>query len=172
MAFYTARKSRALHSTLLALDARGWAITAALSLTLLLSFALGALVQRTALRAWTPYVDPLLLLAIAITVLPVPALTVIKAMREILQLAPADLDRLVRQIMDDLIARYAFVDYSSHVAKIGRARFVEIHVLVPAQHGLSVANADGIRGEVATRLRARWPEYWLTINFTADRAWM
>jgi predicted Co/Zn/Cd cation transporter (cation efflux family) len=172
MALYTARKARALNSNLLVLDSRGWIITAALSFALLLSFVLGAVIQRTALRAWTPYVDPLLLLIIALSLLPMPALTVIRAMREILQVAPGDLDRLVRDIMDELVARYAFADYSSHVAKIGRTRFVDIHVLVSTQHGLSVAGADGIRVEVASRLRQRWPEYWLTINFTADRAWM
>jgi cation diffusion facilitator family transporter len=172
MAFYAARKARALDSNLLAVDSRGWIITAILSFALLLSFVLGAVIQRTALRAWTPYVDPLLLLIIALSLLPMPALTVTRAVREILQVAPDDLDRLVREIMDELVARYAFVDYSSHVAKIGRTRFVDIHVLVSAQHGLSVACADRMRGEVASRLRKHWPEYWLTINFTTDRTWM
>jgi predicted Co/Zn/Cd cation transporter (cation efflux family) len=172
MAIYTARKARALSSTLLALDFRGWAITALLSLALLLSFALGALLQKTPLAPSIPYVDPLMLLIVALAVLPMPALTMLRAAREILQVAPDELDQQVNRIMSDLAARHGFDDYSSYVAKIGRMRFVDINVLVPAQYGITVSTADRIRSEVASHLEARWPQYWLNINFTADRRWM
>jgi predicted Co/Zn/Cd cation transporter (cation efflux family) len=172
MSVYIGREARALDSTLLALDARGWIVTGALSLALLVSFLFAALMQRTAFHSWVPYIDPISLLGIAVAVLPVPLATVARAMREVLLLAPTKLDRQVHAIMDEVTARHGFVEYSSHVAKIGRTRFVEIHVLVKPNSPLNVSTADSIRDQVGSRLNASGPHLWLTLDFTADRAWM
>jgi cation diffusion facilitator family transporter len=172
LSLYFSRLGRALNSSLLALDARSWMVTGLLSIALLTSFMLATLLRGTALDAKTPYIDPLMLLVIAVAVLPVPMLTVVRAMREVLQLAPDELDHQVHAVMSDVIARQGFIDFSSHVAKIGRTRFVEIHVLVTPEFRMNISAADDIRREVASRLNARWPHFWLTIDFTADRAWM
>jgi predicted Co/Zn/Cd cation transporter (cation efflux family) len=104
--------------------------------------------------------------------LPVPLATVWGAMREVLQVAPGDLDQRVRTVMKQLVADRGFVDFSSHVAKIGRTHFVEIHVLVAPPYTVDIAKADGLRREIAERLNASWPQFWLTVDFTADRAWL
>ena len=93
-------------------------------------------------------------------------------MREVLQVAPDELDQQVHAVIKQLVAEHGFVDYSSHVAKLGRTQFVEIHVLVKPQSRIDTATADGIRREIAARLNASWPQFWLTIDFTADRAWL
>ena len=54
----------------------------------------------------------------------------------------------------------------------GRARFVEIHVLVAADSRIDTAAADSIRRDIAQRLNAAWPNFWLTVDFTADRSWL
>jgi cation diffusion facilitator family transporter len=172
MYFYIGKLSRELQSGLLSLDARAWLVTAALSVALLTSFGVAAILQRTALNAWVPYVDPLMLLLIAVAVLPVPMTTVVRAMREVLQVAPDDLDRDVKAVMDEITARHAFLEYSSHVAKIGRTMFVEIHVLVPPDSRIDVATSDCIRVQLADRLRTSGPQLWLALDFTADRLWL
>jgi predicted Co/Zn/Cd cation transporter (cation efflux family) len=93
-------------------------------------------------------------------------------MREVLLVAPDDLDRRVQALMDGIVAERGFIDYSSHVAKIGRTRFVEIHVLVSPDTRFDMASADALRREVADRLDAAWPRFWLTVDFTADRDWL
>jgi predicted Co/Zn/Cd cation transporter (cation efflux family) len=55
---------------------------------------------------------------------------------------------------------------------VGRARFVEIHVLVAPDSHIDTATADAIRRDLATRLNAFLPNFWLTVDFTADRAWL
>lgn len=172
MYFYIGRKARDLDSALLALDASAWLVTAALSVALLASFVFAALLQRTSLSAWVPYVDPLMLLIIAIAVLPVPLNTVVRAMREVLQVAPDDLDRNLKAAMDEITAQHGFLDYSSHVAKIGRTMFVEVHVLVEPCSRIDVDTTDDIRVQLANRLRAQGPGLWLALDFTADRLWL
>jgi cation diffusion facilitator family transporter len=172
MALYMSRLSRLLKSALLSLDSRSWMISAALSLAVLVGFAIAASIRQTAFANWVPYVDSLVLLSTALAMLPVPLATVWRAMREVLQVAPSELDQQVRAVMKQLVADRGFVDYSSHVAKIGRTHFVEIHVLVAPQYTVDIATADGIRRDIATRLNASWPQFWLTVDFTADRAWL
>ena len=172
MYVYIDRTSRELHSGLLALDARSWLVTAVLSMALQVSFVFAAILQRTRLGAWVPYIDPAILLLIAVAVLPVPLATVVRAMREVLQVAPDDLDRNVKAEMDAITAEHGFLAYSSHVAKIGRTLFVEIHVLVEPRSRINVATTDDIRVRLATRLRASGPQLWLALDFTADRLWL
>ena len=172
MAFYMARQARRLKSSLLSLDARSWVVSASLSFAVLVSFGIAISMRDTQFEKWIPYVDSMVLLCTSLAMLPVPLVTVWSAMREVLQVAPGELDRQVHTVMRQLVAERGFLDYSSHVAKLGRTQFVEIHVLVTPDHPFDTAKADGVRREIATRLNASWPQFWLTIDFTADRAWL
>ncbi|MFC3551004.1 cation diffusion facilitator family transporter [Lysobacter cavernae] len=172
MAVYMKRRSRELQSGLLALDARSWLVSGLLSLALLVGFVIAVAIEGSAWSAWVPYVDSAVLLVIALAMLPVPVAAMWGPMREVLQVAPDELDRKVQAVMDAVIAERGFLEYTSHVAKIGRARFVEIHILVPPDYHIgSIANADAIRDDIAHRLGAHGPQFWLTVDFTADRAW-
>jgi cation diffusion facilitator family transporter len=172
MALYMSRKARLLTSSLLSLDARSWMVSGALSFAVLVGFVIATAIRGTAFGGWVPYVDSLVLLCTSLAMLPVPLATIGRAMREVLQVAPSELDQRVHAVMRQLAAERGFVDYSSHVAKIGRTQFVEIHVLVTPDYRIDTATADAIRRDVATRLNASWPEFWLTVDFTADRAWL
>ncbi len=98
-----------------------------------------------------------------------PIATVRKALQEILLITPPDLDALVRRVMDEVIARHGFKTYTSYVAKVGRAQFIEIHIAVPPesadrQRGRSRRiGARDCRGD-----RRRESHRRLTIDFTAD----
>lgn len=90
-----------------------------------------------------------------------------------LGVAPDDLDQRVRTALDSLMLERGFLRYSSHVAQVGRVRFTEIHILVPADLRVETVGAvDDIRREVAARLEASWPQTWLAVDLTADPEWM
>jgi len=93
-------------------------------------------------------------------------------MSEVLQVAPNELDLRVHSVMDSLVKERQFVEYSSYIAKAGRGKFVEIHILVAPGTRLDIETADAIRSEVSQRLNAGTPTFWLTIDFTADRRWL
>ena len=153
-------------------DVRGWLLGGLMSLAVVLAFVLALVLHGGEWHHWVPYLDSIVLALISLAVLPVPARGAWKAMREVLQVAPDDLDRRVQRVMQAFVAERGYAGFTSHVAKMGRMRFIEIHVLAdPATPLGSVGEVDAMRDEIAVRLDARGSTFWLTIDFTADPAW-
>ncbi|WP_313229699.1 cation diffusion facilitator family transporter [Stenotrophomonas acidaminiphila] len=172
MALWIGRHARRLQSGLLALDARAWLLTGLMSLAVVLSFLIALALRGGAHAHWIPYIDPLVLAGISLAALPVPLRAAWKAAREVLQVAPDDLDRQVREVMRAFVAEHGFEGFTSHVAKIGRMQFIEIHVLTRSDARLgSIGDVDRLRDGIAERLDARSGRFWLTIDFTSDPAW-
>jgi predicted Co/Zn/Cd cation transporter (cation efflux family) len=166
------RKSRLLQSALLAMDSRTWLVSGLLSLALLIGFGCAIAMEGTRLAPWIPYLDSAILLFLSLAMLTVPVLGTWRAVHEVLQVAPGELDEAVRTTMQEVVERNGFLDFSSHVAKVGRARFVEVHILVPPGTSGTVDEADRIRRWIAERLDAKPPQFWLTVDFTTDRDWI
>jgi predicted Co/Zn/Cd cation transporter (cation efflux family) len=172
MAFYVRRRARRMRSGLLSLDARGWLVSGFLSMALLLAFAGAVAIEGTSHGFLIPYLDSATLLVIALAMLPVPMVSTWRAVVEVLQVAPSELDRLVKQSMQEMVEEHGFLGYTSHVAKIGRARFVEVHVLVPPNYEIgSIERIDRVRNHLSQRLDADASQLWLTVDVTADPAW-
>jgi predicted Co/Zn/Cd cation transporter (cation efflux family) len=119
------------------------------------------------------YVDPLILIVLALSMLP-PAFKILRpALRDVLGIAPDQLDDKVRQVMEAAKVEHGFDDYSSYVQKHGRARFIEIHVVLPADYPLQgVGQLDALREEISAKLGQADAARWLTISFTGDRKWI
>jgi cation diffusion facilitator family transporter len=166
------RRAKALNSPMLKLDARSWLVSTFLSLALLIGFAMATALAGTSLQGWTPYLDAIALLSMALIMLPMPLIGLWRSMSDVLQVAPDELNQRVHAVMDSLLKERQFLEYTSYIAKAGRGRFVEIHVLVPPDWRIDIATADAIRSEVSQRLNAGEPTFWLTIDFTADRRWL
>lgn len=172
MAIWLGRQARRMESGLLALDARSWLLTGLMSLAVVLAFVCALLLRDTRHAHWIPYVDPVVLFGISLAVLPLPLRGAWRAMREVLQVAPDGLDRRVQEVMTAFVAEHGFIGFTSHVAKMGRMRFVEIHVLTAPECRLgTIGDVDALRDQIATRLGVREGRFWLTIDFTADPAW-
>src|SRR4029079_10433897 len=98
---------------------------------------------RTLFNSLTPYADPVVLALLTLALVFVPIRTVRKALQEILLITPPALDAHVRIVMDRVVARHGFKTYTSYVAKVGRAQFIEIHIEVPPGMALdNVATVD------------------------------
>jgi cation diffusion facilitator family transporter len=173
MAVYMGRLARLQKSILLTVDARGWLLSGLLSLALLVAYGIAVILEGSTYSHWVPYVDPAVLLGMSLALLPVPLKTLFAAIRDVMEVAPQDLDQRVRSVLDALLRERGFLRYSSHVAQVGRVRFVEIHILVPTDFRVETVQAvDDIRREIAARLEASWPQTWLTVDLTADPEWM
>jgi cation diffusion facilitator family transporter len=172
MTLLLGRRAKALKSPMLQLDARSWLVSAFLSLALLIGFGLASVLAGTRLQSWIPYLDALALLGMALIMLPMPLIGLWRSMKDVLQVAPNELDERVHGVMDSLVKERQFLEYTSYIAKAGRGRFVEIHILVAPGSSIDITTADAIRSEVSQRLNAGAPTFWLTIDFTADRRWL
>lgn len=173
MAWLMRRRSIELGSVLLQLDARGWLIGGCISIAVLVGFALAAVIKGGPLHAWTRYIDSSILLLLTIALLPLPLSSLWQALREVLQLAPDQLDQRVRTVMSELIDERGYVAFASYVAKMGRMRFIDIHILVESGRPLgTMGDVDAVRSEIAQRLGSDIRAEWLTIVFTGKREWM
>jgi len=172
MTLFLSRRAKSLDSPMLRLDARSWMVSTFLSFALLISFAIASALAGTAFQRWIPYLDAIALLSMALIMLPVPLFGLWRSFRDVLQVAPDELDDQVHTVMRSAVKEQAFAEYTSYVAKAGRARFIEIHILVSSDSQINVATADGIRRDISQRLQAARPNFWLTIDFTADRRWL
>lgn len=166
------RRARALQSPMLELDARSWAVSSSLSLALLVGFVFATALAGTAYQSWVPYLDAIALLSMALIMLPMPLVGLWRSISDVLQVAPDELDARVHAVMDAVVKERQFLDYSSYIAKVGRGRFVEIHILVSPESQIDIAMADEVRRDVSDRLNAATPTFWLTIDFTAERRWI
>jgi predicted Co/Zn/Cd cation transporter (cation efflux family) len=161
---YIRAQARQLRSELLTLDAKGWLISGALNMALLIAFALGALAERTGYRNTGAYADSIVLVVLALVMLPVPLTSCVRALREVLQIAPPELDRRVRAALDAINARHGFAGYRSFVARTGRIALVEVHFKVPLDLPIgNIRTLDAVRGEIRVALGE--PHVWLTVNF-------
>lgn len=170
---YVRRGGRGLGSTLLDLDARAWLLGGALSAGLCLSFAAAGLLEGAGAGRFAAYADPAILVVLSVCMAPFPAATAARAGREILQIAPPELDARVDGIAREAAARHGFVEHRSYVQKVGRARFVEIGFVAPSPAtAKTLGELDAVRQEIADAMGGLRPGYWLTVDFTADRRWI
>jgi cation diffusion facilitator family transporter len=173
MFFYARHRNRQIGSDFVRLDVQSWLMSAAITSALLLAFAVAWCLEGTRYAHLTPYTDPLILAVLALILVFVPIATVRRALQEILLITPPELDARVRQVLDEVVARHGFKTYTSYVAKVGRAQFIEIHVAVPPESPIdSVGEADAIRREIAEAIGGEGPHRWITIDFTADPRWL
>nr|WP_228102273.1 cation diffusion facilitator family transporter [Pseudomonas protegens] len=171
--FYVRRRNRKLKSSLIQFDNISWLVDAMLSVGLLVSFIIALLLKQYGHGQWAVYVDPAILILLALSMLP-PALKILRpALRDVLGIAPDQLDEKVRNVMEQAKAAHGFDDYISYVQKHGRARFIEIHIVLPAHYPLQdVATLDRLREEISSQLGEADAARWLTISFTGDRKWI
>jgi cation diffusion facilitator family transporter len=173
MAAYINWLARSQRSLLLEIDYRSWLLSGVLSLALLASYGIAIWLKDSTYRHWVPYIDPAMLLLLSLALLPMPVKTLFDAMRDVLEVAPEELDRKVHLVMDQLVRERGFLKYSSYVSQVGRVRFVEIHILVPRGFKVhTVDDVDNLRRELETQLDAAWPQVWLTVDMTANQEWI
>ncbi|KTD43645.1 cation diffusion facilitator family transporter [Legionella quateirensis] len=173
MYVYVRQKNLKLNSEFLRLDTQSWLISAAISTSLLIAFGIAALMEGSSYDHLTPYIDPFILTVLTACLIFVPMAAVRDAMRDMFLIAPFGLDEKVRGFLDELTKRYGFKTYSSYVAKIGRAQFIEIHIVVPEGYPISgIETLDAIRHEIVEVMGGNGPQLWLTIAFTTDESWI
>lgn len=172
MAIYNGRANRTLRSSFVALDAKAWWMSAALTGALLLAFIFGWLVQGTKLEWVSPYVDPLVLGAVCLLVIPIPIGTVKQALLDILLVTPPEYKQHVDQVAQRAVEEHGFSSFRSYVARVGRGRQIEIYFIVPADRpARRLEEWDAIRDQIGEAIGGEGPDRWLTIAFTTTPEW-
>jgi predicted Co/Zn/Cd cation transporter (cation efflux family) len=158
-----------IESALIGLEAHSWLMSGLITSALLVAFVAASAMTGTAYERYVAYVDPAVLAVLALALLPIPLLAARRAFAEIFGITPPAYDADVREIVAEAVGRYGFASFTSYVAKVGRARFIEIYIVVPPGHPIrDIAEFDRIRHELGDAIGDPGPERWLTIVFTGD----
>ncbi|WP_188262950.1 cation diffusion facilitator family transporter [Azospirillum tabaci] len=172
MAVFATRANRTVRSDFLALDAKAWIMSAALTAALLVAFVFGYLIQGTRLQWMSPYIDPAVLALVCLVVIPIPVGTMRQALADVLLVTPVDLKRHVDAVASEIVRRHGFSSYRAYVARVGRGRQIELFFIVPSGWPpRTLEEWDRIRDEVGAAIGGESPDRWLTIAFTSDPEW-
>ncbi|MDR6952172.1 putative Co/Zn/Cd cation transporter (cation efflux family) [Ancylobacter sp. 3268] len=166
------RANRRIRSAFIALDARGWIMSASITLALLAAFCIGSAIEGTAYGWMAPYVDPAVLALVCLIIIPLPMRTVKQALADILLVTPPELKAHVDAVAHDAVRAHGFLSFRAYVAKVGRAQQIELYFIVPADGPpRRIGEWDALRDEIGKAIGPDSPDRWLTIIFTADLEW-
>lgn len=172
MALVGWRANRRIRSDFIDLDIKSWLMSGGISAALLIAFIIGYAVDGTPLAWIAPYIDPAVLALISVVIIPIPIATVRRAVADMLLLTPPDLKAHVDTVAEQTVARYGFLGYRAYVARVGRARQIELYFIVRKNGPAERLEAwDRIRDEIGEAIGDESHNRWLTIAFTTDTGW-
>lgn len=172
MALVGWRANRRIQSDFIDLDIKSWLMSGGISAALLIAFLIGDAVEGTSLDWIAPYIDPAVLALISVVIIPIPIATVRRAVADMLLLTPPDLKAHVDAVAEETVARHGFLGYRAYVARVGRARQIELYFIVPKNGPAKRLEAwDRIRDEIGDAIGDESHNRWLTIAFTTDTGW-
>lgn len=174
---YTNFACKFLESELIKVDNIEWKIDCVLYLGALIAFGVvgvffvgGEVPVKWAFLA--NYIDPALLCVLSILLCVSPAKVAVSNFKDLIMVAPSDLDDKITTIMQKMSTKYGFSDYDTHTAKSGRFFMLEINILVSADFSRSVADLDKIRDEIENALAIPSYKIWLSVSFTTNAKWL
>ncbi|RED23014.1 putative Co/Zn/Cd cation transporter (cation efflux family) [Rhodopseudomonas thermotolerans] len=166
------RANRKIGSEFVRLDVRGWTMSAGISAALLIAFMIGLAVQGTSWQWISPYIDPVVLAAVCILIIPLPISTVRQALADIFLVTPIDLKKHLDTVAAAFVAKHGFLSYRAYVARVGRSKEIELYFIVPADApARTIGEWDALRDEIGDLVGDDGPNRWLTVVFTGDPEW-
>lgn len=169
---YTLFYTRLLESDLIKVDNTEWKIDCVLYLGALGAFGV-IYFMLSPKSALAMYVDPLLLAVLSLMLCVSPIRIAIANFKDLIMVAPSEIDSKITQIMESLSKDFGFSDYDTHVAKSGRFYMVEVNILIDKNCKISsVAEFDCVRDRIEKSLEIPSYKIWLSVSFTGNAKWL
>ena len=169
MGWYEHRANRQIKSDFIKMDVQGWFMAGGITLSLLIAFAIGHMLDGSAYTWLLPYIDPAVLLLVGVLLVPLPIRTLRSAVPEMLQITPEDLLQEVEQLADKIVKEERFSGHRAYAARVGRSTQIEIYFIVPKdQPPRRLEDWDLLRDRIGAAVGGDPRQRWITIAFTAD----
>lgn len=175
---YTLIYARVLESDLIKVDNTEWKIDCVLYLGALAAFgviyALPHLgVALDSKNTLARYIDPALLAVLSLLLCISPIRIAVANFKDLMMVAPPELDSKITAIMEALSREFGFSDYDTHVAKSGRFYMVEVNILTDKHYKpKSMQDFDAIRERIEKALEIPSYKIWLSVSWTANPKWL
>ncbi|WP_100657973.1 cation diffusion facilitator family transporter [Alteromonas flava] len=147
VALYMKRKGRHLRSDLVVVDAQTWFIDGVLSASILLGFVLAFVLEQLSLSKYSPYVDPLLLMVLAVFMLPIPLRILKESLNEVINKAPPEaVSALIEKKLKKTLSDVPYEHVEVRISKCGRDVYLLVHIIVSDAFSIAtIAELDAIR---------------------------
>ncbi len=180
---YTLVYAKVLESDLIKVDNTEWKIDCVLYLGALAAFGIIYLLpffgfvlidsQSSEAHPLARYIDPMLLALLSLLLCVSPIRIAIANFKDLIMVAPPEIDEKITAIMEALSAEFGFSDYDTHVAKSGRFYMVEVNILTDRNFKpVSMQEFDTIRERIEKALEIPSYKIWLSVSFTANPKWL
>lgn len=180
---YTRIAYKHLESDLIKVDNIEWQIDCVLYLGAIVAFGmvwvlfspleiLSAQENLKEFHSLARYIDPALLCVLSVLLCVSPTKIAIANFKDLIMVAPKELDEKVSAVMERLSAKYGFNDYDTHTAKSGRFFMIEVNILVGKDFNVPVAHLDSIREEIEIALAIPSYRIWLSVSLTTNPKWL
>jgi predicted Co/Zn/Cd cation transporter (cation efflux family) len=155
-------------SATLQLDAQEWLLSAGILGGWFLAHVLEEAGQARAARL----IDPVLVLGVVAAVVHLPLRVLPGAVRDVLLIAPGpEVQGRFLAVVEAEAAAAGLPRWKLHLARLGEGFDVELNFLVPADHTMSAAALDAMRGRLEAGFGLPTHRLWLTVTFTAEPRW-
>ncbi|WP_116599970.1 cation diffusion facilitator family transporter [Primorskyibacter marinus] len=173
MGWYEHRANSRIGSDFIKMDVQGWIMAGGITLSLLIAFSIGYMLDGSAYTWLLPYIDPAVLLLVGLLLVPIPIRILWRAVGEVLLITPDDLLQKVERVADEFMKEEGFSGHRAYAARVGRGTQIELYFIVPTgQSPRRLEEWDALRDRIGAAVGGDPRQRWLTIAFTTnpDRA--
>lgn len=161
---------KSLRSDLVSVDAHTWFIDGVLSASILLGFALAYAMQEYGFSHYAPYVDPILLIVLGLSILPIPAKIMLDSLNEVINKAPPEaITKVIEKKLQQSLSAVPYEHVEVRISKTGRDIYLLVHIIVDESFGkVTVRELDTIRKDCEAIMREWNPSILMDILFICD----
>lgn len=165
---------RILESDLIKVDNLEWKIDCVLYVGGMCAFGFVFIFDRAQESALSRLIDPALLFVLSLYLSLSPLKIAIANFKDLVMVAPPEMDNKITEIMENLASEYGFGDYDTHIAKSGRFFMIEVNILLDDSGSAisSVKDCDIIREKIENALELPSYKIWLSVSFTSNPKWL
>ena len=163
---YMKRAGKRCHSTILPVDAQLWIIEGIVSLGVFMAFGISEYISRTYWKGYSNYVDPVLCIILAISLLAKPINIIRDSFYDLVDASPyQDRKDEIMKIARACVEEHRLQGIKSlKLRKAGRKLFMIVHFL--ADKSLSLQHTEVIKHQVIERVEKAYSEVDVTVLFS------
>jgi predicted Co/Zn/Cd cation transporter (cation efflux family) len=168
--WYLRKQSRITNSPIVAVDAKNWWIDTLITAGVAVAFFIALIIEQTPWPWLASYVDPIVVIAIVVVMLPVPWKIIRENWGQLVSRAvePECIARIESQLAK-VRAEMPWADQRLRVVRMGRVLYVHLYILEGPER---IPTADRCREKILDVLQGLDEDLALDISFTEDPVWM
>jgi cation diffusion facilitator family transporter len=170
ISFYMKHRCKKLRSDLVSVDAHTWFVDGVLSASILLGFAIAFVLEQYGFTELAPYVDPILLVILGLSILPIPFKIMLESLKEVIHKAPPEAVTLViEKKLKQTLSAVPYEHIEVRISKSGRDLYLLVHIIVDESFDITtVRELDTIRKATEKTMQEWNPSILMDILFICD----